>query len=100
MGLVIISLDHPEKMDLFEFRQEEFCLAVIVVKVVRYRVGGFKEFKYGKMKRPASLGERDFQVVVHPEISVQLAVNMPAQLVISRRRCNPDQVGIFKEILH
>lgn len=70
MGLVIIALDHPEKMDLFELRQEEFCLAVIVVKVVCYRVGGFKELKYRKMKRPASLGERDLQVIVYPEISV------------------------------
>lgn len=97
--MIVVALYHPQEIDLFQLGEKEFCLATVIIKVVRYRVGWFVKIKYREMKRSCFLRQGDLQVIIYPEVGVQLPVYMPAQLIIPRGGRNAYYVGTVEEVL-
>jgi len=93
-----ISFQQPEKVQMFEFREQVFPVKLIVVKKVRLRIAGLLKFVHRKKIIPLPFGQLDLYAVIDAKVKSQAIVQLPAELVVFDRSYHTQQTGVLEEL--
>src|SRR5579863_1523935 len=92
-----IAFLQPEKIEVFEFRQEVFPVELIVVKKMLKGVSRLIVFIDPEKVLPLLFCELDLELMIAAKVEAEPFVELPDQLIILDRSDDPNEPGVLEE---
>lgn len=96
---ICFAFDEPDEINIFEFRQQNFSVISVTVKIMFGETVFYIGLVYRKIVIPVFFIEYDLNIRIKSEIKIEQFIDLQAKFIAFDRSDQSDETGVFEKLI-